>query len=614
MHILDLCYQTVTASTPGVISSPNYPFYYAQYKSCVWKIVPSKPSGHIELDFIVLDLAPEEKSGGKCHDKLVIHHANRQSPITIEAGAAQLSTLQQRSSSSFRQQYFPKKIISNGPMMLTLSTCFRFSMSRYQGFLLRFRETDCPGCGIGDARCSFIHNCSSLCGRILSINYPLNYINSHRCQWLIRAPPGYYFNVTIEDFDLPDKPAALYSSSIGGTLPPRKRSQSASSASPSSRSKHGCMFDHLSFTDYSNGMLLGRYCNSNKPPKYILSNWNELMIEFSTDSSITGRGFRLKYKAQKYQLLEKAKPLLQPPQPNFTCPTSWLYFRGYCYAAFVENESLQWYQAEEKCSQKVKGRDGHLVSITDYVEMNVVHYWIIEHWKMTPHQSIYIGLIDTNREGFYNWSDGNPMSYTDWYRSNPYQSVSTSGSATYNSWTGSTVNSSAEQSTSTDQTGRQTVPESEQPMMSLDEMNHHFIQNNQPDGGAFEDCTVINFYSIHSTANWHDIPCSLGKKVIPVKMQSNLTGGNSSNGGNSRRPTISDGLIRSYICKMDSTSSLHQHSPRKALFTKQISEEEKAALANKVNRNRYFVCNNFEVISNMFRCDGMPNCRYKVYY
>lgn len=601
--ISDLCQRTLTASTPGVISSPNYPFYYAQYKSCVWHILPSTKNGHIELDFIVLDLAPAEKSGGKCHDKLMIHHVAKQPAIIIEAGTGQY--LQPRSTNFFRQQHFPKKIISNGPIVLTLATCFRFSMSRYQGFLLRYRETDCPGCGIGDARCSRIHNCTSLCGRILSINYPLNYGNNHRCQWLIRAPPGHYFNVTIEDFDIAD--TVLYAT-------PKKRSQSTNSqptsgsSTATTRSKRGCIFDHLSFTDASNGMLLGRYCNGNKPPKYILSNWNELLIEFSTDSSVTGRGFRLKYKAQRYQLLSEVKPLLQPPQTT-ACPFGWLYFRGYCYSAFAEPESLQWYQAEEKCSQKIKGRDGHLVSITDYLEMNVVHYWIIEHWKMAPHQSIYIGLIDTNREGFYNWSDGNPMSYTDWYRSNPYQAFN-SGSRTWNA--NNNVNNSSEQTTDS------TEPSvASKPMVSFDEINH-FIQHNQPDGGAFEDCTVINFYSIHSTANWHDIPCSLGKKVMPVNLTAKLTSSNSTSStanGNgsasSRRPSgfFTDGLIRSYICKMDSASSQHQHSPRRPLFTNQISYQEKAAMATKVNRNRYFVCNNYEVISNLFRCDGTPNCR-----
>lgn len=437
-------------------------------------------------------------------------------------------------------------------------------MSRYQGFLLRFRETDCPGCGIGDSKCSRIYNCTSLCGQIMSINYPLNYVDNHRCQWLIRAPRGHYFNVTIEDFDV--------------VLPPSARNRRTAA--------NGCIYDHLTFTDPSTGMSLGRYCNSNKPSKYIFSNWNELLIEFSTDSSFNGRGFKLQYKAQRYQLLSEVIPLTKAPLHS--CPDDWLYFRGYCYSAFVENDSLQWYQAEEKCSQKMKGRDGHLVSITDYLEMNVVHYWIIERWMLEPHQRIYIGLIDTNREGFYNWSDGNPMSYTDWYRADSF----------------SFLNSNSKDSLRSQNITLSSLNDSSDSFESLKGSISNFNQYSQPDGGAFEDCTVINFYSTHSTSNWHDIPCSLGKKIMPIKgIVGNTTTEPSSN---NRR---SDGLIRSYICKLDSNSSTHQHSPRIPLFTGVISELEVETLKSLVDHNRYFVCDNFEVISYLFRCDGVPNCR-----
>lgn len=244
----------MTATTPGVISSPNYPFYYAQYKSCVWYVKPSNMSRHLEIDFIVLDLAPPEKSGGKCHDQLIIYHGNNRI-ISIEAGTAQPLV----KSNSFRQHHFPKKIISNGSVMVTLKSCFRFSMSRYQGFLMRYRETDCPGCGIGDAQCSRIHNCSSSCGQILSINYPLNYVNNHRCQWLIRAPPGHYFNVTIEDFDIVDtvkfrSPSSAKDLGRGEGGGP---SSAPSSGNQKSEKLSGCIFDHLSFTDVSTGIVLG---------------------------------------------------------------------------------------------------------------------------------------------------------------------------------------------------------------------------------------------------------------------------------------------------------------------------------------------------------------------
>ncbi|KAF7494181.1 Putative G-protein coupled receptor [Sarcoptes scabiei] len=619
----NFCSKTLNASQSGIITSPNYPFYYAQYKSCVWNIQPSKPGLHIELDFIVLDLAPAEKSSGKCNDNLFIYHSSQQTPILIDAG----SSKDQRSQ-LIRQQNFPKKIISNGPVTLNLRTCFRTSMTRYQGFMVKYRETDCPGCGIGDLRCSKLHNCASLCGRILSINYPLNYLNNHRCRWLIRAPPGHYFNITIEDFDIADSYSTTISSKIVTSIKTSKKKRRQSSIKT-------CLFDHLSFIDPSTGIVLGRYCNSRKPQKYILSNWNELLIEFSTDSSINARGFKIKYNAQRYNLLPETLPLLFPIN---ACPTGWLHFRGYCYASFVEEQSLQWYEAEEKCAQKAKGRDGHLVSINDYLEMNVIHYWIIEQWKFSPHQNIYIGLIDTNREGFYNWSDGNPMSYTDWYRSNIWSSSTTASEVMASISINLSTNEQQQSITKLSKTNHSDS------IINLQLQSDNFNQFSQPDGGAYEDCTVINFHSIHSTLNWHDVPCSLGKKVVPIRSNningkdySGNSGWNTSTGigigsirKNQSNPNSSsfsnitsdsqnrqkialvhpnDGLIHSYICKMDSNSSFHQHGPRRTLFTGKFSDFEKKEIQSKVDQNRYFLCNNFEVISNLFRCDGTANCR-----
>ncbi|XP_054166072.1 uncharacterized protein LOC128963584 [Oppia nitens] len=501
------CVMTLTEPM-GVIYSPNYPFYYAQSKSCWWHINPG-PNKHVELDFVIIDLATKDKNMGKCYDSLSIYHPNE---TVIESHTRPNSAL------SIKTRLYPKKIISNGAISLHLKTCFRFSISRFQGFYAKYKTSLCPGCGIGDSVCNKIYNCSENCGRILSINYPMNYTNNHRCQWLITAPQESYINVTIDDFDVPN-------TSIG-------------------TSTRDCIFDYISFTDVSTGQLIGKFCNIKKPPKHILSNWNKLLIEFNTDSTISGRGFSITYSAQKFELSDKLAQ--QMIGPLGACPTNWIYFRGYCYNAFFEKESLQWYQSEEKCAQFEKGRDGHLVSITDQHEMQVVHYLLINKWKVSPHQSIYIGLIDTNREGFYNWSDGNPMSYTDW---------------------------------------------------SYGAENE---EDSQPDGGAFEDCTVIKIDSSHSTANWHDIPCSLGKRTN-VSQKANI------NNTINTTKIMSD-VISSYICKMDSSYSSQQFRLRKPLFTNIINKNEKE-IYKRVDDNRYFVCENLEVISNLFKCDGTPNCR-----
>ncbi|GFV64581.1 EGF-like repeat and discoidin I-like domain-containing protein 3 [Trichonephila clavipes] len=158
-------------STPqGEVSSPNYPNYYGQDKSCWWTIEP-EPGKHIELNFIIYDLAEKEDplESGRCRDELTVYSGYGNSSI-IKSPDGKL---------------FPKRIISNGMMRIHLQSCFRNSRSRYRGFKARYKSVDCPGCGVGDFQCSEVHKCESPCGKIVSIGHPLNYQNNHRCGWLI---------------------------------------------------------------------------------------------------------------------------------------------------------------------------------------------------------------------------------------------------------------------------------------------------------------------------------------------------------------------------------------------------------------------------------------------
>ncbi|RWS29722.1 relaxin receptor-like protein, partial [Leptotrombidium deliense] len=388
------CLQTLT-SAEGMIASPNYPNYYGQDKYCNWHILPPENSGKsVEINFKVFDLAPKSLKSGKCQDTLLVNYGNKTVNITSN-------------------KLFPKKIISEGSVTLQLQTCYRHSLSRFQGFNATYKFVTCPGCGVGDSSCPQVHTCQSSCGRIVSINYPLNYNNNHRCRWLITAPPEHYLNLTIDDFDVP--------SAVGVT---QQRTVS-------------CMFDHVTFIDGTNGSLIGRYCNSNKPPKYILSSWNQLLIEFNTDSELAGRGFSFTYRSFKFRLPKELELLLE--SPSNACPKDWSYYNEHCYRA-VFDKALQWYEAESRCAEMGKGRDGHLVSILDEHEMSVVHHLLINVWKSPPYQAFYIGLFDVTKEGLYRWSDNNPMSYTDWA-----------------------------------------------PLGNL----HSSSGEAQPDGGAYEDCTIL---------------------------------------------------------------------------------------------------------------------------
>lgn len=297
----------------GILYSPMFPEKLNTNRSvtCIWRIhSPDREKfSAVELNIQVANLRTWSSVHGNCSDSLV---------ITYEADSKR----------SFKQivmnsntRFYPKKIISpTGELHVNLTICATQSScpifqtppanatssnstkSNYQpttlmaliggkptffepkyelitqpitGFYGNYRLIkNCTGCGVGDADCSEVHHCDSQCGFILSINYPLNYKNSHRCSWQISAPAFHYINITVNEFDV-----------------------------PSERRKHSdCMFDHVSFIDPSTSKLIGRYCNSNQPPKFILSAWNQLIIEFNSDSNVTGRGFSFSYTFQKYKV------------------------------------------------------------------------------------------------------------------------------------------------------------------------------------------------------------------------------------------------------------------------------------------------------------------------
>ena len=247
---------------------------------------------------------------------------------------------------------------------------------------------------------------------------------------------------------------------------------------------------------------------------------------------------------------------------------NWSYYKNHCYQAFFGEQIMQWYDAEAHCAELGVGRNGHLVSILDSNEMSAVFYFLLlvkfeflflfsillfliqiinyfrsNMWKSPAYKAFYIGLVDNFKEGSYRWSDGRPMAYTDWA---PAQ-------------------------------------------LELDEDE---INPPQPDGGAFEDCTIMKFDFGHSTANWHDIPCSLGSHTQVVK-SANILLNNSD-------------LINSYICKLDAlteTIELIQLPMYKSLkiFSKDV-------VLKLVNKQRNFVCSNFEVISFLQKCDGVAQC------
>ena len=69
-----------------------------------------------------------------------------------------------------------------------------------------------------------------------------------------------------------------------------------------------CNNDFLRVQDVENdgslGSILGTYCNTNKPPGELFSSWNELLVQFSSDSQDERTGFMIKYESIQYSSQE----------------------------------------------------------------------------------------------------------------------------------------------------------------------------------------------------------------------------------------------------------------------------------------------------------------------
>ncbi|KAG1705819.1 G-protein coupled receptor GRL101 [Nymphon striatum] len=285
--------------------------------------------------------------------------------------------------------------------------------------------------------------------------------------------------------------------------------------------------------EFSVENYVDRYSACNKPPHQLLSSFDELLLQFSARSESKGRGFLIKYTSMKFELSSSLKHALT--QDSEACLPNWIHYNEHCYGLFQRNEALKWYDAEANCNEK--HQFSHLLSILDKNEMDVIQYLLTTVWNVSV-ENIYIGLTDEAKEGIYRWSDGNPMSYADWS-----------------------------------------------------------VDKSQPDGGQFEDCSVLHLDSFHSTDHWYDIPCSL------VKQEFNVT---------SRAKEILP-TVRSYICKFPSNFSGNQmelekdHLNIKELQARNNHLEDRNSSLKK--NSSYFTCSDGVFISIYFACDSIKDCQ-----
>eukprot|EP00057_Strongylocentrotus_purpuratus_P026443 XP_011680917.1 PREDICTED: low-density lipoprotein receptor-related protein 2-like [Strongylocentrotus purpuratus] len=212
-----------------------------------------------------------------------------------------------------------------------------------------------------------------------------------------------------------------------------------------------CQEDFVIITDVSTLGIIGRFCSGTPPSGHYMSSLNRMRLFFHSDGIEGAAGFLAEYYTG--QLVPDV--FSASITTNETCPSDWDYFRRSCYKLVISSDVITWNEAEAEC-QTIEG--AHLISIHDKDEMTMLHYMISTQWETTETKT-YIGLGHRNQRGLFVWTDGTPMSYTDWY-----------------------------------------IP------------THTEDGEKQPNGGMLEACTMLVFDPATSTDLstdlWHDVACA----------------------------------------------------------------------------------------------------------
>ncbi|EDO41711.1 predicted protein, partial [Nematostella vectensis] len=251
----------------GSLFTPNYPQEYPSNKECTWFI--SVPSGHnVRLVFYAFDLS----SDVACSDA-----------VELRDGKSLTNPVK----STFCGSQIPQALIMTSNLM-TVRFKSNYDGNR-RGFLAMFETTSeskllhgpwTHGCKyeclntygqhLGGCVCSASYDpsvnnnlqVSGQTGTIKSPNYPAQYPNSISCTWVISVKDGNRVKLSFSDFWIDDQ--------------------------------HGCYGDYIEIRDGSSGsspMLGQRYCG-NKGPGDTFSSGAQMRLQFISDDSATGQGFK----------------------------------------------------------------------------------------------------------------------------------------------------------------------------------------------------------------------------------------------------------------------------------------------------------------------------------
>ncbi|AWP08958.1 putative ovochymase-2-like [Scophthalmus maximus] len=260
------CGTIVLVEDQTVVHSPNYPQSYSN--DCVLRWVIYAPRGHVvKLDVSDLDL---EESDRCLYDSLtVLGDVEQTEEIAVLCGRGappppvlsyhNVMVLQFTSDGSVTRTFCGS--VLRGPVLLSHSPnatlLFSSDVSTTgSGFVIRHRAAQGrpdPGCGtivlVEDQ--TVVH----------SPNYPQSYSNDCVLRWVIYAPRGHVVKLDVSDLDLEESDR--------------------------------CLYDSLTVLgDVEQTEEIAVLCGRGAPPPPVLSYHNVMVLQFTSDGSVTRRGFR----------------------------------------------------------------------------------------------------------------------------------------------------------------------------------------------------------------------------------------------------------------------------------------------------------------------------------
>ncbi|XP_078600334.1 uncharacterized protein LOC144875296 isoform X2 [Branchiostoma floridae x Branchiostoma japonicum] len=281
------------------------------------------------------------------------------------------------------------------------------------------RETSC-----GNIRCGLPDDYR--CGLIYSPGYPTAFPPSVICLWTIDGPPGSYVTLLLLDVDLPGNSGGVCTSRV---LQIRDR-----------------------FLAVRWNTIHG-LCRGEDEQKLYVSSSNDMqlaMLATSNSAEIGGtRGFMATFNISTFIPSRQVDKL--PHDAGFICPCGWHLFRRNCYQTLRHNVPLSWVEADVKCREY----GANLTSIAHLQEMEFLHVLLVTNVvvKRIADPKLFIGLHDAIRNRTFVWTDGSPVTFTDW---------------------------------------------------SLMDLRTGFPQ---PDGAKLNYCVAIVMKNVWGTDQWYDVPC-----------------------------------------------------------------------------------------------------------